>query len=100
MSVDIKTYRHCSPSDPMDNKFSVTATFEDYPILMGSALLTEIVQQLARKFVEENYAQLVSKLDQQAIANLAVADAGKKIAEEIRTRPVVFKERGNRYSIF
>lgn len=103
MGIEIKTFRNCGVSDPMNDKFTVTAIFDDHPNLMGSALLNEIVQQIAKKYVEENYAQLVSKLDQQAIANLAVADSGKKIAEEIRTRPVVYKERGNthnRYSIF
>jgi hypothetical protein len=98
MPIEIKTYQSASITDPMDNKVVVAATFSDYPTLMGSAILNEIVRQIAEKFVEENYASLVSKLDQQAIANLAIADSGKKIAEEIRTRPVVYRERGNTFT--
>jgi hypothetical protein len=64
-----------------------------------------VVEKIAERFVQENYAELVSKLDQQAIANLAIADSGKKIAEEIRTRPVVLSSPGrktvnNNYNIF
>jgi hypothetical protein len=88
---------------PLEDKFVVAAIFESYPALMGEAILHEVVRLISERFVEENYASLVSKLDQQAIANLAVADSGKKIAEEIRQRPVVYRERGNtttNYSIF
>ena len=68
-------------------------------------LTSVVAEKIAEKFVEENYSELISKLDQQAIANLAVADSGKKIAEEIRTRPVVLPSPGalinnNKYSIF
>lgn len=103
MDIEIRTFSHAGVSDPMNDKFTVAAIFDNHPNMMGEAILIEVVQQIAKRYVEENYAQLVSKLDQQAIANLAVADSGKKIAEEIRQRPVVYRERGdthNRYSIF
>jgi hypothetical protein len=68
---------------------------------MANAFAHEVTRILAERYVEENYPALVAKLDQQAIANLAVADAGKKIAEEIRTQPVVLRERTvNNYSVF
>lgn len=98
MSVHIQTYRNSSTTDPFSDKVTVAATFQDFPYLMGSALANEVVHLLAERFVTENYASLVSKLDQQAIANLAVADSGKKIAEEIRRRPVVYPERGDTYT--
>lgn len=103
MGIEIKTLSCPSASDPNGGKFVVSAVFENFPALMGAAVLDEVVHLIAEKFVKENYGELVAKLDQQAIANLAVADSGKKIAEEIRTRPVVYRERGathNRYSIF
>jgi hypothetical protein len=110
MTVEIKTYHHASPSDPYSDKYTVAATFDmnDQALQMrcyGYELLNLIAEKIAEKFVNENYAELVSKLDQQAIANLAVADSGKKIAEEIRTRPVVLPSPGarinnNKYSIF
>jgi hypothetical protein len=58
-----------------------------------------VAEKIAERYVEEHYAEIVAKLDQQAIANLAVADSGKKIAEEIRTRPVVLREPGNRTTV-
>jgi len=99
MSITVKSYPSVSASDPTP-KTTVCATFEDYPNVLGSALLQAVVEKLADRFVEENYTQLAAKLDQQAVANLAVAGAGKKIAEEIRTRPVVYRERGSTYHHF
>ena len=103
MSIKVQTYQQASAANSLEDKIVVTAVFDKYPVLMGDAILHEVVHLIAERFVEENYASLVSKLDQQAIANLAVADSGKKIAEEIRQRPVVYRERGNittKYSIF
>lgn len=48
------------------------------------AILVEAAQLIAKKYVKDNYAEIASKLSQQAIANLAVAAAGKAIAEEIK----------------
>ena len=85
--------------------FSVLATFED-SIARNcmDAIVGEIVQSIAAKYVEEHYAEIAAKLDQNAIANLAVAESGKKVAEEIRTRPVVLhdgqKTTVNKYSVF
>ena len=59
---------------------------------LENQLICEITRAIAEKFVEENYAEIVSKLDQTAIANLSIAEASKKIAEEIHTRPVVIHD--------
>lgn len=50
---------------------------------------SEVVKQIAARYVEENYAQLVAKLDQVAIANLAIAAAGQAVAKEIGEHPIV-----------
>jgi len=63
-------------------------------------LIHEIVRQVATKYVEENYQKLASLLDQQAIANLAIADAGKKIAEEIRSKPTVLHDKEVRTEVY
>ena len=60
-----------------------------------------VCEKIAERYVEEHYAEIAGKLDQNAIANLAVAAAGRKIAEEIRTRPVVLHEKTtNHISLF
>jgi hypothetical protein len=89
MAVQIKTY-----PDPTGNKFTIAATVDQEMMAEASAmmLIERIMHLVAERYVEENYPALVAKLDQQAIANLAVADAGKKIAEEIRTKPTVLHD--------
>jgi len=87
-----------------DTKITLAATFQDAIChQMPMALMRLVAEKIAERYVEENYTEIVAKLDQQAIANLAVADASKKIAEEIRMRPVVIKEPGdtvNNFSLF
>ena len=56
------------------------------------AVLKKIAETVAEKFVEEHYAEIAAKLDQNAIANLAIAEASKKIAEEIQRRPNIVRE--------
>jgi len=66
---------------------------QDLPVnTMVQALVTAIIERVADRYVEEHYTELAMRLDQQAIANLAVAEAGKKIAEEIRVRPTILRE--------
>lgn len=64
------------------------------------AIIDEIVRLTAKRYVEEHYTDLVAKLDQQAIANLAVADAGKKIAEEIRVKPTVLHDKETKVEVY
>ena len=106
MEIEVKHYETMSPTDPCGSGMTVVAKIPSSIFLddYGARILEhEICRAVAEKYVAEHYAEIVAKLDQNAIANLAVADAGKKIAEEIRTRPVVYRERGdthNRCSIF
>ena len=51
------------------------------------AIFQEVVRQIATRYVEEHYQEIAAKLDQNAIANLAIAEASKKIAEEIQRQP-------------
>lgn len=51
-----------------------------------------IAKAIAEKFVEEHYSEIAAKLSQDAIANLAIAEASKKIAEEIQLRPNIIHE--------
>lgn len=55
--------------------------------VIGAEVLRAVVRIVAERYVEAHYAEICAHLDQTAIANLAVADAGKKIAEEIRMKP-------------
>jgi hypothetical protein len=53
----------------------------------AAEVLRAVVRIVAERYVEAHYAEICAHFDQTAIANLAVADAGKKIAEEIRMKP-------------
>ena len=78
---------------------AITATVSDSDMMLNrvqDAILANICERIAERYVEEHYAEIAARLDQNAIANLAIADAGKKIAEEIRTKPTVIREPGNR----
>ena len=101
--IKITTYRNVN-----DMGITISAQVSDVTTAMDNYAAAELVHEIARliaeRYVAENYAELVKNLDQQAIANLAVADAGKKIAEEIRSKPTVLhdghKTTVNKYSIF
>lgn len=86
--IEVKSYHSPSVSDPLSNKYTVVTTVTD---MVDNATLHGIVQEIVRltaeRYVQENYPELISKLDQQAIANLVIAESGKKIAEEIRLTP-------------
>ena len=80
----------------IDDKEMVCAKFkvlvlEQFP----EAIFQEVVRQIAARYVEEHYAEIAARLDQNAIATLAVADASKKIAEEIQRRPTIIHEKGD-----
>jgi hypothetical protein len=99
--IEVKLHR-----DSFDTKLHLVATFEQvFCRSMAHEVIRQVAEKIAERYVQEHYAEIVAKLDQQAIANLAVADSGKKIAEEIRTRPVVLREPGkktvvNHWSLF
>lgn len=62
---------------------------------MAHEVLSRVAQAIADRFVEEHYIEIAAKLDQNAIANLAIAEASKKIAEEIERHPTVIHEKGD-----
>jgi hypothetical protein len=70
-----------------DRSITVAVNFKDFIGSSLGAIVGEVVRLVAIRYVEENYSQLVAKLDQQAIANLIIAESGKKIAEEIKLTP-------------
>jgi hypothetical protein len=83
--MEIKTYRSA-----LDNSMTFAAKFSSLDIVeeqTAMGIVREIVHLVAERYVQENYPQLVAKIDQQAIANLVIAESGKKIAEEIRLTP-------------
>ena len=99
--IEVKMYR-----SPSDMKSTLAVTIQDSLCEATIyAVLHLVAEKIADRYVEEHYAEIVAKLDQQAIANLAIADSGKKIAEEIHTRPTVLREPGarttvNKFSLF
>jgi hypothetical protein len=88
--VEVKTAKSVS-----DNSTYIQAKISDVSLItehMAMAIYRNISEQIAERYVRENYAQIAAKLDQNAIANLAIAEASKKIAEEIQRRPNVVHE--------
>lgn len=50
---------------------------------LPEAIFHKIAQAIADRYVLENFQQVVSKLDQNAIANLVLASASKKVIEDL-----------------
>ena len=93
MESAIKITSHISPMEPNTMTFVAKVNLMDIMNeSMAHALVVKVASAIADKFIEEHYAEIVSRLDQNAIANLAVADAGKKIAEEIQRRPNIIEK--------
>lgn len=67
---------------------------------MPAAIMAKIAQSVADKYVEEHYAEIAARLDQNAIANSAIAEAGKKIAEEIQRKPNIVHEVENHTEVY
>ncbi len=80
--------------DAGDSKINIVATIDQYTIArdLPHAIFREIAERIAARYVDEHFAEIAAQLDQNAIANLAVAEAGKKIAEEIRSRPTIIRQ--------
>lgn len=98
MAVEVKTI-----PNPDMTKVSLMATFDQNQMLsseMVRFLFEEVAALVAQRYVEEHYAELVANLDQQAISNLAIADAGKKIAEEIRSQPRVVHDKETKTEVY
>jgi hypothetical protein len=91
-----------SARDVASNKTQLMASFDD--MIMHHALPQQVLELIAKGiadcYVQEHYQEIAALLDQNAIANLAVADAGKKIAEEIRSKPTVLHDRETRTQVY
>lgn len=73
-------------------KFPETASINSH---LAIQILEECAHLIAKRYVDEHYGEIVARLDQNAIARLAIADAGKKIAEEIRSSPTIIREKAD-----
>lgn len=73
-----------SESGTAKYRVCVTAALED---VIDREMVRAVVHQIADKvadiYVAEHYQEIVAKIDQQAIANLSVAEAGVKIREAL-----------------
>lgn len=54
---------------------------------LPEAIFHKIAQAIADRYVLENFQQIVGKLDQNAIANLVLASASKKVIEDLGLKP-------------
>ena len=88
--VEVNTYPHAA-----DMTVSYVAKVADSAMMneyAATAIYKLICERIAERYVDEHYIQIAAKLDQNAIANLAIAEASKKIAEEIQRRPNIVHE--------
>jgi len=89
MSIEIGYARSAEGgSETIYAKFTIPFLTE-FP----EAIFGEVVRQIAARYVEEHYMEIAARLDQNSIANLAIAEASKKIAEEIQRRPNIIHEK-------
>jgi hypothetical protein len=92
MAIEIITHESVATGERyIGAKYSVNSIVSEHT---GALLVREIAKAIAERYVSEHYAEIAAKLDQNAIANLAIAEASKKIAEEIRQHPTVIREKG------
>lgn len=68
-----------------DNKsrFSLALDVTASSNAMLTAILREIAEKVAARFVAEHYVEIASHLDPQAIANLSIAEGAAKIQETL-----------------
>jgi hypothetical protein len=84
--MEVKLMPMKTPTDPDMTFLGVKVSqLED---IAAREIFAEIVRLVAQKYVDAHYAEIAAMLDQQAIANLSIAEAAKKIAEQIALRPV------------
>ena len=90
--VPIELTHHTSAVDMTVNyvaKVNTLALMDEHAV---TAMYRLICEKVAERYVAENFPQIAAKLDQNAIANLAIAEASKKIAEEIQRKPNIVHE--------
>lgn len=49
-------------------------------------IASEVVKEATKRYLDEHYAEIVSKLDTQALANMAVADAVCDISSTLKMK--------------
>lgn len=79
MKIEAKTV--LSPAD-MGIGMAIRVTDIDVE-RMAYAIYVEIARAIAERFVADNYQSIAALLDQNAIANLSVAEAGAKLRESL-----------------
>lgn len=67
-------------------EITFTAEFEREMFFQSIMIdsMKQAAKMIAEKFVEENYIAIVEQLDTQAIANLAIANAGAEISKTLK----------------
>jgi predicted transcriptional regulator len=94
MTEEVKTEIYRSATD---DSMTISAKFGPLTNIINAHSMQVLVQRIAcaiaDRYVAEHYAEIMAKLDQNAIANLAIAEAGKKIAEEIQRVPNTIHEK-------
>ena len=83
--------------EPSNRGEAIVARVSDTALLnesMALALTRIIAEKIAERYVEEHFAEVAALLDQNAIANLAIAEAGQRIAKVIHERQVVLQPEG------
>ncbi len=96
MAVTVKSYER---ADSLGKTIAFTFD-EQVGLSLANGILDKIVVMVAERYVQENYPALVSKLDQQAIANLVIAESGRKIAEEIRLTPIATRDKETKTEVY
>lgn len=87
--LEVRMYR-----SPVDMKTTLAVSFHDrLTESLAETVFQRVVGLVAQRYVDENFATIAAKLDQNAIANLAIAEASKKIAEEIQRSPNIIHEK-------
>lgn len=74
--------------DPTKEHYAVTVSFTNLRQIIernGKEMVEQVIQKVvdnaAKKYLEDNLAEVMSQMDGRAIANLALARAGKDLAQ-------------------
>lgn len=83
-----KDFDFTMTSNLMEDRTSITWSFSDhyFQFKMATAVLASIAEKIATKWVEENYSSIASKLDPQAIANLAIANSAAEVNKTLKEK--------------
>ncbi len=91
MTIKVDTY-----ASQADDSVHISAKISMSDVITENAsviIMKEICSAIATRYVQDYYPEIASKLNQNAIASLSIAEAAKKIAEEIRLKPTIIHEK-------